>query len=130
MLLPSYYCNLFCVFRFVCIVFIIFFVLQFSKEKNDVDVQQQQRCDVAVDSEATVVGAGMEKRQHKPAAVMKSPFLNEFGSSESKVVGKRQSVDVVKQILPFKKQLGFITNDEDIEAFSKWYHDGYRPKNK
>ena len=61
---------------------------------------------------------------------MKSPFLNEFGSSESKAVGKRQAVDVVKQILPFEKQLGFNINDEDTEAFSKWYFDGYRPKNK
>ena len=130
--MPSYYFNLLCVFRFVCIVFIIFFCFAVFKRKNDVNVQQQQRCDVAVDSEATVVGAGMEKRQHKPAAVMKSPFLNEFGSSESKAAGKRQAneVDVVKHILPFEKQLGFNTNDEDTEAFSKWYDDGYRPKNK
>lgn len=104
--------------------------MQFSKEKNDVEVEQEQQGDVAVDSEATVVGAGMERRQHKPAAVMKSPFLNEFGSSESKAVGKRQAVDVVKQILPFEKQLGFNMNDEDIEVFSKYYDEGYRPKNK
>ena len=102
----------------------------FQKKKNDVEVEQEQQGDVAVDSEATVVGAGMERRQHKPNAVMKSPFLNEFGSSESKVVGKRQAVDVVKQILPFEKQLGFNINDEDTKALATWYHDGYRQKNK
>ena len=68
----------------------------------------------------------------KPAAVMKSPFLNEFGSSDAKAVGKRvvNEVDVVKQIIPFEKQLGFNLNDDDTKVYSTWYHEGYKPKTK
>ena len=78
------------------------------------------------------MGPTTEKRQHKPAAVMKSPFLNQFGYSHPKAAGKRPAKDLVqvKQILPFDQQLGFNLNVEDTEAFSVWYHDGYRPKNK
>ena len=78
------------------------------------------------------MGPTTEKRQHKPAAVMKSPFLNQFGSSHTKAAGKRPAKDSVqvKQVLPFDQQLGFNLNVEDTEAFSVWYHDGYRPKNK
>lgn len=106
-------------------------VLQLSKDKSVNDVEKEQGCDV-VDSEATVEGAVKEKRQHKPAAVMKSPFLNEFGSSDAKAEGKRKvnEGDVVKHIIPFEKQLGFNNNDDDLEAYSKWYHEGFKPKTK
>ena len=64
--------------------------------------------------------------------MMKLPFLNEFGSSEGKAAGKRPAAEIrdVRQVLPFSKHLGLNVNKAQVEAFSKWFHDGLRPKNK
>ena len=100
-------------------------VLQISKETVHLDAD-------VVESEATVDAVVIEKRLPKRAAVMKSPFLNDFGSSEGKAAGKRPASDIreVKHVLPFSKQLGLNANQAQIEAFCNWYHEGLRPKNK
>ena len=125
--------SVFCFFKFFCIlfIFIIFIVLRISKEKDATDEQHQTGGDLG-GSEATVEVAGMEKRQHKPTVVMKSPYLNEFGSSKPKAAGKRPAhqINVVKQVLPFEMQLGFNSTKVDTDEFSKWHYDCYRPKNK
>ena len=105
--------------------------MQISKETVHVDDQDQQECNV-IESEATVDAIAIEKRLPKPAAVMKSPFLNEFGSSEGKAAGKRPAAEIrdVRKVLPFSKQLGLNANQAQVDAFSKWFHEGLRPKNK
>lgn len=79
-------------------------VLQILKETVHVHDQDQQQSNV-VESEATVEASAIEKRVPKLAAIMKSPFLNEFDSSDAKTAGKRvvNEADVVKQIIPFEK---------------------------
>ena len=100
-------------------------VLQISKETVHLDAD-------VVESEATVDAVVIEKRLPKRAAVMKSPFLNDFGSSEGKAAGKRPASEIreVKHVLPFSKQLGLNANQAQIETFCNWYHEGLRPKNK
>ena len=64
-----------------CIYIYYFYSFANFKTKNDGDDQQQIVTDCGC-SEATIEVAGMEKRQQKHVAVLKSPFLTEFGSSE------------------------------------------------
>ena len=105
--------------------------MQNSKETVHVDDQDQQECNV-LESEATVDAIAIEKRLPIPAAVMKSSFLNEFGSSKGKVAGKRPASENrdVREVLPFSKQLGLNANQAQVDVFSKWFHEGLRPKNK
>ncbi|KAM6587081.1 hypothetical protein CsatA_009686 [Cannabis sativa] len=66
------------------------------------------------------------KRQTKPRLHCRSPFVNEFGSSEPKVQNKKDkepSSELAfdpKELFPFIKEIGKITGTEDCGEYVKW----------
>lgn len=68
------------------------------------------------------------KREHRPAYFMKSPFVNEFGSSG--VVKEKNDISILKNIHPFSKDIGEALEFESLSAFDGWIEAGLKKKNK
>ncbi|KAF4391202.1 hypothetical protein G4B88_016512 [Cannabis sativa] len=72
----------------------------------------------------------LEKREPKPSAIFQSPFVTDFGSSEPVPVGKRKNLEIVKGIIPFRKEIGKNATTEETQAYNDWYFEGYKPNTK
>ncbi|KAF4360332.1 hypothetical protein G4B88_012550 [Cannabis sativa] len=70
----------------------------------------------------------LEKREPKPSAIFQSPFVTDFGSSEPVPVGKRKNLEIVKGIIPFRKEIGKNATTEETQAYNDcisivpWYY--------
>uniref|UniRef100_A0A803PYA7 Uncharacterized protein n=1 Tax=Cannabis sativa TaxID=3483 RepID=A0A803PYA7_CANSA len=62
----------------------------------------------------------LEKREPKPSAIFQSPFVTDFGSSEPVPVGKRKNLEIVKGIIPFRKEIGKNATTEETQAYNDW----------
>ncbi|KAF4372040.1 hypothetical protein G4B88_001540 [Cannabis sativa] len=66
------------------------------------------------------------KRQAKPGVHFRSPFLNEFGSSEPKIQNKKDKEASTKlsfdpkELFPFVREIGKNTGPDDCGGYVKW----------
>ena len=68
------------------------------------------------------------KREHKPAYFMKSPFVNEFGSSDAPMAKKFATI--VKDLHSFIKKIDENLNFDIQFEFDYWMAIGLKKKNK
>ena len=68
------------------------------------------------------------KREHKPAYFMKSPFINEFGSSD--ISTSKKAATVVKDMHPFTCKIDENVDYQIQSKFDEWMAIGLKKKNK
>ena len=82
-----------------------------------------------MDDDDDFVSPVMKKREVKPAYFKKSPFVNEFGSSD--VTEKEKKIgNVVKGLFPFSRNIGDPVNYDNRTEFDFWIARGLKKKNK
>ena len=59
---------------------------------------------------------------------MKSPFMNEFGSS--RVIKEKNDISILKNIYPFSKDIREALKYESLFAFDSWIEAELKKKNK
>ncbi|XP_062076626.1 uncharacterized protein LOC133808562 [Humulus lupulus] len=73
------------------------------------------------------------KRNPKPATVLQSPFVNQFGSSSSKDMKHLEVVKSKRKVVgryAFGDNLFDLPNQIDQDSFNKWFSLGLRKNNK
>ena len=68
------------------------------------------------------------KMEHKPAYFMKSPFINEFGSSD--IYTSKKVATVVKDMHPFTCKIDENVDYQIQSKFDEWMAIGLKKKNK
>ena len=83
----------------------------------------------SIDDRDNFVSPPATKREIKATYLMKSPFLNKFGSSED--VEKHKKVrTIVKSLCPLSKHIADPSNFNKQSEFDLWLGHGLKKRNK